>query len=78
MPDMFKEVALAGGVQKAGSETHTHIHICRCTHIPDASRDSVTSCSGAGFDGMSVCQAGAEINLRVKENEGDEAGRLKH
>lgn len=52
------------------THTHTHIqahtHTCRCTHIPDASLDSVTSYGGAGFDDVSVCQAGAEINLRVK------------
>lgn len=50
--------------------THTqiqaHTHTCRCTHIPDASLDSVTSYGGAGFDDVSVCQARAEINLRVK------------
>ena len=50
--------------------THTHIHTgahtCRCTHIPDASLDSVTSYGRAGFDDVSVCQGGAEINLRVK------------
>ena len=72
MSDMFKEVALAGGVEEAGNETHTHLHgyihahTCRCTHIPNASRDSVTLYSRAGFDGASVCQAGAEINLCVK------------
>lgn len=54
---MFKEVALAGGVEKAGNEKHTHTHTstralaCRCIHIPDASLDSVTSHRGAGFDG---------------------------
>lgn len=62
MSDMFKEVALAGGGEEAGNETHK----CRCTHIPDASLDSVTLYSRAGFDDVSVCQAAAEINLRVR------------
>lgn len=37
-------------------------------HIPDASIDSVTLYSRAGFNDVSVCQTGAEINL-YKENE---------
>lgn len=63
MSDMFKEVALAGcSEEEAGNETHTR----RCTHIPDASLDSVTSYGRAGFNDVSVCQAGAEISLCVK------------
>lgn len=78
MSDMFKEVALAGRAEEAGSETHTcertHAHTCRCTHIPDASIDSVTLCSGAGFDDVSVCQAEAEINLCVEDGEMRQGG----
>lgn len=57
MSDMFKEVA-GCREEEAGNETHTR----RCTHIPDASLDSVTSYGRAGFNDVSVCQAGAEIN----------------
>jgi len=45
---------------------HTHRHTQRCMHIRDASLDSVTLYSGAGFDDLCICQTKAEINLRVK------------
>lgn len=33
MSDMFKEVALAGGVEEAGNETHTHTYMNTHTHM---------------------------------------------
>lgn len=41
MSDMFKEVALASGVEEVGADTHTQ--------IPDASLVSVTLCSRGRF-----------------------------